>query len=101
MAIKLKAYIKRFFRKLLSENNDIKPKVFVQPDRTMNLDAGHEPWKFMWMIKGPNKAYGPFSYEQMMRLFQAGKIKTTDVCYPSNGGKDTHVSEIVVTKKAS
>jgi len=59
-----------------------------------------EPWRHHWMIEGKGKKYGPYSFEQIKRLYDSGKIKGVHNCSPINGSGSFKIADII-EKKAS
>lgn len=104
-------------RKLLPQQEDVrkktkspaplKPKLkkddsSVESDKSPPVtvpDGEATPWsdpgKFEWMIKGVDKDFGPYSFEQILAYFENGKLRAQREIYPTTTQETVLVGEFV------
>jgi len=65
-----------------------------------SVSPENEPWKFKWMIKTSKKDYGPYQFEDLVRLVEKGKVADRHECFAQGTSSVIKISKII-SKKAS
>ena len=60
----------------------------------------NDPSKYKWIIKTSKKEYGPYSYEDLVTMYDKGKIEGRHECYAQGTNSLIKISSII-SKKAS
>lgn len=66
-----------------------------------NMSTTDAPWNHKWMIKGVDKDFGPYTYEEIAKFHEKGKLKDSHPCYSTANKKLLEVSDIIPQRKAS
>lgn len=64
-----------------------------------NLKVTDSPWSHKWFIKGTDKDFGPYSFEEILDYYDRGKIRDHHKCYSLSGGDVLEVSSIIQKKR--